>query len=130
VDRSRLLYLTYVLATIRRYALQRITQSIFSAPSRRAAPRALGESLAPRRRAKNALQSLPYLIIYIFRGLFSTSFDEMTAKALGRMMYRVICFVMLFSFVETILGGIWADQSWGRDPKENVSTGENLLIIF
>jgi ABC-type transport system involved in cytochrome c biogenesis permease subunit len=71
-----------------------------------------------------------YLIIYIFRGLFSTSFDEMTAKALGRMMYRVICFVMLFSFVETILGGIWADQSWGRDPKENVSTGENLLIIF
>ena len=41
----------------------------------------------------------------------------------SRMVYGVICFATLFSFVGTILGGIWADQSWGRfwgwDPKEN-----------
>lgn len=35
-------------------------------------------------------------------------------KALGRMVYGTICFAALFSFVGTVLGGIWADQSWGR----------------
>jgi hypothetical protein len=38
---------------------------------------------------------------------------------------------MLFSFVGTILGGIWADQSWGRfwgwDPKEN---GAVLIVLW
>ncbi|HWY32747.1 MAG TPA: cytochrome c biogenesis protein CcsA [Candidatus Acidoferrum sp.] len=70
-------------------------------------------------------------IIYIFRGLFTTSFDEATAKTLGRMMYGVVCFATLFSLVATILGGIWADQSWGRfwgwDPKEN---GALLIVLW
>ena len=39
------------------------------------------------------------------------------------MIYGIVCFATLFSFVGTVLGGIWADQSWGRfwgwDPKEN-----------
>ena len=39
------------------------------------------------------------------------------------MVYGIVCFATLFSFVGTVLGGIWADQSWGRfwgwDPKEN-----------
>jgi len=70
-------------------------------------------------------------IIYILRGLFTKSFDETTAKSLGRMMYGVVCFATLFSFVGTILGGIWADQAWGRfwgwDPKEN---GALLIVIW
>jgi ABC-type transport system involved in cytochrome c biogenesis permease subunit len=70
-------------------------------------------------------------IIYIFRGLFTTSFDEATSKSLGRMMYGVVCFATLFSLVATILGGIWADQSWGRfwgwDPKEN---GALLIVLW
>ena len=70
-------------------------------------------------------------IIYIFRGLFTTSFDEITSKSLGRMMYGVVCFATLFSLVATILGGIWADQSWGRfwgwDPKEN---GALLIVLW
>jgi ABC-type transport system involved in cytochrome c biogenesis permease subunit len=70
-------------------------------------------------------------IIYIFRGLFTTSFDEATSKTLGRMMYGVVCFATLFSLVATILGGIWADQSWGRfwgwDPKEN---GALLIVLW
>jgi len=36
------------------------------------------------------------------------------SENLRRMIYGVVCFAMLFSFVGTILGGIWADQSWGR----------------
>jgi cytochrome c biogenesis factor len=47
------------------------------------------------------------------------------------MMYGVTCFATLFSFVGTILGGIWADQSWGRfwgwDPKEN---GALLIVLW
>ena len=47
------------------------------------------------------------------------------------MVYAIICFATLFSFVGTILGGIWADQSWGRfwgwDPKEN---GALLIVIW
>src|SRR4029077_18418697 len=70
-------------------------------------------------------------IIYILRGLFTTSFDETTARSLGRMIYGVTCFATLFSFVGTILGGIWADQSWGRfwgwDPKEN---GALLIVLW
>ncbi len=70
-------------------------------------------------------------IIYIFRGLLTKSFPETTQKSLARMMYGIICFATLFSFVGTILGGIWADQSWGRfwgwDPKEN---GALLIVIW
>ena len=45
--------------------------------------------------------------------------------------YGVACFALLFSFIGTILGGIWADQSWGRfwgwDPKEN---GALLIVLW
>ncbi len=70
-------------------------------------------------------------IIYVMRGVFTRSLDEPTAAALGRMIYGIVCFATLFSFVGTILGGIWADQSWGRfwgwDPKEN---GALLIVIW
>lgn len=70
-------------------------------------------------------------IIYIFRGVFTTSFDENSSKTLGRMIYGVVCFATLFSLVATVLGGIWADQSWGRfwgwDPKEN---GALLVVLW
>ncbi len=50
---------------------------------------------------------------------------------LSRMVYGIICFATLFSFIGTVLGGIWADQSWGRfwgwDPKEN---GALLIVIW
>jgi ABC-type transport system involved in cytochrome c biogenesis permease subunit len=70
-------------------------------------------------------------ITYIVLGLFTTSLNNNdTKKTLGRMMYGITCFALLFSFVGTILGGIWADQSWGRfwgwDPKEN---GAILIVL-
>jgi ABC-type transport system involved in cytochrome c biogenesis permease subunit len=70
-------------------------------------------------------------IIYILRGVFTTSLSEPTAKSLARMVYGIVCFATLFSFVGTVLGGIWADQSWGRfwgwDPKEN---GALLIVLW
>jgi ABC-type transport system involved in cytochrome c biogenesis permease subunit len=68
-------------------------------------------------------------LIYILRGVFTRSLDDASASALNRMMYGIVCFATFFSFVGTVLGGIWADQSWGRfwgwDPKENGA----LLIV-
>jgi ABC-type transport system involved in cytochrome c biogenesis permease subunit len=70
-------------------------------------------------------------IIYILRGIFTRSLDTATADSLTRMVYGIICFATLFSFVGTILGGIWADQSWGRfwgwDPKEN---GALIIVLW
>jgi ABC-type transport system involved in cytochrome c biogenesis permease subunit len=70
-------------------------------------------------------------IIYILRGVFTRTLSETTGKALARMVYGIVCFATLFSFVGTILGGIWADQSWGRfwgwDPKEN---GALLIVLW
>jgi ABC-type transport system involved in cytochrome c biogenesis permease subunit len=57
--------------------------------------------------------------------------EENAATTLTRMVYGIVCFATLFSFVGTILGGIWADQSWGRfwgwDPKEN---GALIIVIW
>jgi len=70
-------------------------------------------------------------LTYIVRGAFTPSLDRDTAKSLSRMVYGIVCFATLFSFVGTILGGIWADQSWGRfwgwDPKEN---GALLIVLW
>ena len=69
--------------------------------------------------------------VYVVRGMFTASLDKATAKSLNNMVYGIVCFAMLFSFVGTVLGGIWADQSWGRfwgfDPKEN---GALLIVIW
>jgi ABC-type transport system involved in cytochrome c biogenesis permease subunit len=70
-------------------------------------------------------------IIYVVRGVFTRSLKKQTADSLARMTYGVVCFATLFSFVGTVLGGIWADQSWGRfwgwDPKEN---GAVLIVLW
>ena len=70
-------------------------------------------------------------LIYIVRGVFTKTLDEATGKSLARMIYAIVCFATLFSFVGTVLGGIWADQSWGRfwgwDPKEN---GALIIVLW
>jgi ABC-type transport system involved in cytochrome c biogenesis permease subunit len=50
---------------------------------------------------------------------------------LHRMTYGVVCFALFFSFIGTVLGGLWADDSWGRfwgwDPKEN---GALMIVLW
>ena len=69
-------------------------------------------------------------IAFIFLGLLRRKFDK-DAATLSGMVYGITCFAALFSLVGTILGGIWADQSWGRfwgwDPKEN---GALMIVIM
>ncbi len=70
-------------------------------------------------------------IAYILMGVYTPSLTSERNKTLAKMMYGVIAFALLFSFVGTVLGGIWADQSWGRfwgwDPKEN---GAVLIVLM
>ena len=70
-------------------------------------------------------------IIYIIRAAFGGHLTPDLAKALTRMVYAVLCFATLFSFVGTVLGGLWADQSWGRfwgwDVKEN---GALMIVLW
>ena len=68
---------------------------------------------------------------YLVAKAFGYRSDERSFySGLGRMVYGVLCFGVIFSTVGTILGGIWANDSWGRfwgwDPKENGA----LLIVL
>ena len=68
---------------------------------------------------------------WVLRRRFVAKPDPETSKALVSLAYGVVAFSLLFSFIGTMLGGIWADQSWGRfwgwDPKEN---GALLIVLW
>jgi ABC-type transport system involved in cytochrome c biogenesis permease subunit len=70
-------------------------------------------------------------VFYILRGFLTRSLTRSAAAGLERMVYGILCFATFFSFVGTVLGGIWADQSWGRfwgwDPKEN---GALIIVLW
>ena len=70
-------------------------------------------------------------IFYVINGVFTKNITPELNKAFYSAGFAIVCFAMLFSFVGTVLGGIWADQSWGRfwgwDPKEN---GALIIVIW
>lgn len=70
-------------------------------------------------------------VIYVVRGLLSRSLSADAGKELARMIYGTLCFAIFFSLVGTILGGLWADDSWGRfwgwDVKEN---GALIIVLW
>lgn len=70
-------------------------------------------------------------MLFVIRGFFTKSLNLQTAKTMSGMVYGIVCFALFFSFTGTVLGGIWADQSWGRfwgwDPKEN---GALLIVLW
>ncbi len=52
-------------------------------------------------------------------------------RNITRMVYGIVCFGLFCSFIGTVLGGIWANYSWGRfwgwDPKEN---GALMIVLW
>ncbi len=60
-----------------------------------------------------------------------TPFDKKYLKTVNANVYGATLFALFFTLFGTILGGIWADQSWGRfwgwDPKEN---GALLIVMW
>ena len=69
--------------------------------------------------------------VYIIGRMFGVFEDSKTLRFLTRSSYGLIAFTLIFSLIGTILGGIWAADSWGRfwgwDPKEN---GALLIVIW
>jgi ABC-type transport system involved in cytochrome c biogenesis permease subunit len=69
--------------------------------------------------------------IYIVMGAFTRALTPPIASILNRITYGIICFATFFSFIGTVLGGLWADDSWGRfwgwDPKEN---GALMIVLW
>src|SRR5262245_32520363 len=70
-------------------------------------------------------------ILFVLQGVFTTQLTREAATETAKMIYGINCFAILFSFTGTVLGGIWADYSWGRfwgwDPKEN---GALVIVIW
>jgi ABC-type transport system involved in cytochrome c biogenesis permease subunit len=70
-------------------------------------------------------------VAFVFLGVMTPILDRELTKVLSGLIYGVICFATLLSFTGTVLGGIWADYSWGRfwgwDPKEN---GAMLIVLW
>ena len=69
--------------------------------------------------------------LYVVCGVLTPRLTKELAQSFAQMIYGVLCFATLLSFTGTVLGGIWADQSWGRfwgwDPKEN---GALLIVLW
>jgi ABC-type transport system involved in cytochrome c biogenesis permease subunit len=68
--------------------------------------------------------------VYLFQRLLTPGKqDDLDNTA--RFIYSTLAFGLVFTFIGTMLGGIWADQSWGRfwgwDPKEN---GALFIILW
>lgn len=70
--------------------------------------------------------------VYIFmRILGLDGGDKKLRRGLTRMTYGIVCFTLFLSLIGTVLGGIWANDSWGRfwgwDPKEN---GALMIVLW
>ena len=74
-------------------------------------------------------------LVYLFLRMFKLDGgDTSVRRALTRMVYGVLCFTLLLSLIGTVLGGVWANDSWGRfwgwDPKENGALMIVLWVLF
>jgi len=71
------------------------------------------------------------MIYFIARLLGIVKNGDATAKDLTRISYGFIMAGLFLSLVGTVLGGIWANYSWGRfwgwDPKEN---GALMIVLM
>ncbi len=67
----------------------------------------------------------------LMRGLGLDDGQPAMRRALTQVVYGMICFTLFLSLVGTVLGGIWANDSWGRfwgwDPKEN---GALMIVLW
>lgn len=72
-----------------------------------------------------------FALCYVLLGHVLGVLSDNDRKQLTRMTYGTLCFAIFFSFTGTVLGGLWADDSWGRfwgwDPKEN---GALIIVLY
>lgn len=81
--------------------------------------------------ASGLLAALLATVYILMRGLRLDQGDAGLRRGLTMITYGTVCLTLFLSLVGTVLGGIWANDSWGRfwgwDPKEN---GALLIVIW
>jgi ABC-type transport system involved in cytochrome c biogenesis permease subunit len=81
--------------------------------------------------AAGLLSAFLAFIYLLMRGLGLDDGDKDIRRSLTRAVYGMICLTLFLSLVGTVLGGVWANDSWGRfwgwDPKEN---GALLIVLW
>ena len=81
--------------------------------------------------AAGLLSAFLAFIYLLMRGLGLDNGDREIRRAFTRAVYGMICLTLFLALVGTVLGGIWANDSWGRfwgwDPKEN---GALLIVLW
>ncbi len=81
--------------------------------------------------AAGLLSAFLAFIYLLMRGLGLDGGDKGIRRSLTRAVYGMICFTLFLALVGTVLGGVWANDSWGRfwgwDPKEN---GALMIVLW
>lgn len=77
------------------------------------------------------LASMLSCVYVLMRGLNLDDGNKDLRRALSKAVYGSICLTVFLALVGTVLGGIWANYSWGRfwgwDPKEN---GALMIVLW
>ena len=63
-------------------------------------------------------------VFYVINGVFTKNITPELNKSFYSAGFAILCFAMLFSFVGTVLGGIWAD----RLPRNLVMVWSNIVL--
>jgi ABC-type transport system involved in cytochrome c biogenesis permease subunit len=81
--------------------------------------------------ASGILTALLSVVYVLLRCLGLMEDDRNLRRSLTRATYGFVCLTLFLSLVGTVLGGIWANDSWGRfwgwDPKEN---GALMIVLW
>jgi ABC-type transport system involved in cytochrome c biogenesis permease subunit len=81
--------------------------------------------------AAGFLSAFLSIIYLLMRGLRLDNGDREIQRSMTRAVYGMVCLTLFLSLIGTVLGGIWANDSWGRfwgwDPKEN---GALLIVLW
>ena len=70
-------------------------------------------------------------VYFLFHLPFFKKNNTQSLKTLSTSIFGVMAFSLVFTLIGTVLGGVWAAQSWGRfwgwDPKEN---GALMIVLW
>lgn len=81
--------------------------------------------------ASGLITALISVIFVMLRALGLDNGDAALRRSVTRAAYGCLCLTLVLSLIGTVLGGIWANDSWGRfwgwDPKEN---GALMIVLW
>jgi len=81
--------------------------------------------------AAGLITALLSIVYVMMRALNLDLGDVSLRRSMTRAVYGCVCLTLTLSLIGTVLGGIWANDSWGRfwgwDPKEN---GALMIVLW